>query len=104
MKRVETTLNGAKALTVISGDFNTDPTDGRFASEQTFSTFQAAGFVWSWENVPAAQRVTLPGHGRSPDACFDGFFVRGARSLLCRSMPIRNISDHFPVLLEVDID
>jgi endonuclease/exonuclease/phosphatase family metal-dependent hydrolase len=66
----------ARVVTIIAGDFNTDPTDARFASEGTFALLRDK-FVWSWENVPLSERVTNPGKGRYPDACFNGFFVRG---------------------------
>ena len=92
-----------RIVTIIAGDFNTDPTDPRFATEKTFALLTEK-FSWAWEGVPLPKRVTNPAKGRYPDACFDGFLVRGARNLLCRSMPIQKISDHFPVLLEVDID
>ena len=32
------------------GDFNTDPTDARFAFEGTFAVLREK-FAWSWENV-----------------------------------------------------
>jgi endonuclease/exonuclease/phosphatase family metal-dependent hydrolase len=67
----------AKVVTVIAGDFNTDPTDARFTSEGTFALLRRK-FAWSWENVPLSERVTNPAKGRYPDACFDGFLVRGA--------------------------
>ena len=93
----------AKVVTVIAGDFNTDPTDARFASEETFALLREK-FVWSWENVPLSERVTNPAKGRYPDACFDGFLVRGARNLSCKPIPIQGVSDHFPVVLTVAID
>ena len=47
-------------------------------------------------------RVTNPAKGRYPDACFDGFLVRGAAKLLtCKPIPIQGVSDHFPVVLTV---
>ena len=61
----------AKIVTVIAGDFNTDPTDARFASEETFALLREK-FVWSWEKVPLSERVTNPAKGRYPDASFDG--------------------------------
>ena len=64
-----------KIVTVIAGDFNTDPTDARFALEGTFAVLREK-FAWSWENVPLSDRVTNPAKGRYPDACFDGFLVR----------------------------
>jgi endonuclease/exonuclease/phosphatase family metal-dependent hydrolase len=93
----------AKIVTVIAGDFNTDPTDARFASEETFALLKEQ-FVWSWEKVPLSERVTNPAKGRYPDACFDGFLLRGAARLSCKPSPIRGVSDHFPVVLTVAID
>jgi hypothetical protein len=49
----------AKVVTVIAGDFNIDPTDARFTSEQTFTLLREK-FVWAWENVPLSGRVTNP--------------------------------------------
>ena len=92
----------AKVVTVIAGDFNTDPTDARFATEKTFALLREK-FVWSWENVPLSERVTNPAKDRYPDACFDGFLVRGARKLSCKPIPIQGVSDHFPVVLTVAI-
>jgi endonuclease/exonuclease/phosphatase family metal-dependent hydrolase len=92
-----------KVVTVIAGDFNTDPTDARFASEETFALLREK-FVWSWETVPISERVTNPAKNRYPDACFDGFLVRGARNLSCKPIPIQGVSDHFPVVLTVAID
>ena len=62
-------------------------------------------FVWSWENVPLADRVTNPAKGRYPDACFDGFLVRGARNLSCKPDPVsEEFSDDFPAVLTLQID
>ena len=85
------------------GDFNTDPTDARFASEETFSLLRDK-FAWAWDFVPLSERVTNPAKGRYPDACFDGFLVRGATKLSCKPIPIRGVSDHFPVVLTVVIE
>ena len=84
-------------------DFNTAPTVPRFASERTLPILMER-FVRSWEKVPLSERMTNPAKGRYPDACFDGFLVRGAAGLSCKPIPIRGISDHFPVLLTVAID
>jgi endonuclease/exonuclease/phosphatase family metal-dependent hydrolase len=93
----------ADIATVIAGDFNTDPIDPRFASEQTFKVLRAAGFEWSWENIPAPERVTLPAKDRYPGASFDGFLVRGAQVLSCKANPIQEVSDHFPAILTIAI-
>ena len=100
---MESAYSGSgKIVTVIAGDFNTDPTDARFASEETFALLKEK-FVWAWENVPLTERVTNPAKGRYPDACFDGFLVRGATKLSCQPIPIHGVSDHFPVVLTVAI-
>ena len=95
---------GADIATVIAGDFNTDPTDPRFASEQTFALFHAQGFEWSWQNALLPERVTLPAKGRYPDASFDGFLVRGVRTVSCKTVAIQGVSDHFPAILTIEID
>ena len=90
----------AKVVTVIAGDFNTDPTDVRFASEGTFAILREK-FTWASENVSPSERVTNPANGRYPDACFDGFLVRGVKILSCKPIPISGVSDHFPAILTV---
>ena len=47
----------ARIVTVIAGDFNTDSTDPRFATERTFEHLQEYGFHWAWEAVPLNERV-----------------------------------------------
>ena len=94
---------GAKVVMIIAGDFNTDPTDPRFASEATFTLLREK-FVWAWEDVPLSERVTLPAKGRYPDACFDGFLIRGARIVSSKPVPTRGVSDHFPAVLTVELD
>jgi endonuclease/exonuclease/phosphatase family metal-dependent hydrolase len=91
----------AKIVTIIAGDFNTDPTDVRFASEETFALL-GEKVVWSWANIPLQDRVTSPAKGRYPNATFDGFLVCGARILSCRPIPVQGVSDHFPVVLTID--
>ncbi len=63
---------------VIGGDFNTAPDDPRFKSEKTFAGLVARGFRWSWQDIPMADRITLPPDKRFPAACFDHIFYRGA--------------------------
>ena len=92
----------AKVVTVIAGDFNTDPTDTRFAEEKTFGMLRQK-FEWTWESVPLSERVSLPANGRYPDASFDGFLVRGARVLSCKAIPIQEVSDHFSAILTIAI-
>ena len=90
-------------VTVIAGDFNTDPTDARFVNEQTFKLL-GEKFTWAWQGTPLQERVTNPATGRYPDACFDGFLVRGARIFSCKPIPLTGVSDHFPAILTVKLD
>lgn len=63
---------------LVGGDFNTAPDDPRFKEEKTTATLSAAGFRWCWQEIPMANRVTLPPDKRFPAACFDHIFYRGA--------------------------
>jgi hypothetical protein len=66
----------ARVVTIVAGDFDTDPTDARFVSEGTFASLREK-FVCAWENILLAERVTNPAKGRYPDACFDGISTPG---------------------------
>lgn len=63
---------------IVGGDFNTSLDDKRFAPETTLRSLLNAGFSWTWQNVPLAQRTTLPPDRDFPPACFDHIFYRGA--------------------------
>ena len=63
---------------VVGGDFNTSLDDNRFAREATLRALINNGFSWSWQNIPAASRATLPPGRDFPAACFDHIFYRGA--------------------------
>ena len=95
--RNESAYSGcAKVVTVIAADFNADPKD----SERTFAILREK-FTWASENVSPSERVTNPANGRYPDACFDGFLVRGAKILSCKPILISGLSDHLPAILAV---
>ena len=52
---MESAYSGSSnVVTVIGGDFNTDPTDARFASEQTFALLSNQ-FRWAWDDVPLSR-------------------------------------------------
>jgi endonuclease/exonuclease/phosphatase family metal-dependent hydrolase len=93
---------------LIAGDFNTDPTDERFASERTFTLFRKAGYVWPWEETPLKERITVPASGRFSDACFDGILVKAVggkvRVVSKEPRPKDGVSDHYPVMLVVEIE
>jgi len=88
---------GEGATAVIAGDFNTDPTQDRFADERTMQILTDAGLHWCWQAVPFRKRVTLPADGRWPDACFDGFF--STRKPFGTRVESTEASDHRPVIL-----
>jgi endonuclease/exonuclease/phosphatase family metal-dependent hydrolase len=91
-------------VTVICGDYNTDPTHPNFSHEETFPIFQAAGFRWPWQNTPLGRRVTIPAKGQYPDASFDHILVRGpAKILSCQPVSGLGVSDHIPVVITLDL-
>lgn len=85
-------------VTIVAGDFNTDPQEARFSSEKTYAIFQKE-LIWPWKNTPLSQRITLPKTRRFPAASFDGFFIHGAHIENIQSHPVSSISDHYPVTL-----
>jgi endonuclease/exonuclease/phosphatase family metal-dependent hydrolase len=91
-----------KVAVVVGGDFNTTPDDPRFRSEQTLLVLKQA-FSWCWENVPPANRVTIPGHGRYPDATFDGFFVKNCTINSIDVTDTRQTSDHRAVRMVITV-
>lgn len=97
-------IYGRDAVVIICGDFNTDPSDERFVEEKTFPIWEEAGFIWPWAKTPLSERVTLPAKGRYPDACFDGFLVRGDVEIVsCAPITVEGVSDHYPVVLELEL-
>ncbi len=63
---------------IVGGDFNTAPDDPRFKGEKTVAALTVNGFRWSWQDIPIADRITMPPDKRYPAACFDHIFYRGA--------------------------
>ena len=62
-----------------------------------------AGFAWSFDGIEHAKRITCPGKGRYPDACFDHFWTRGLNKPLAFVVPQAGGSDHLPVVIDVVI-
>lgn len=90
---------------IIGGDFNTDDPDtpaGQSPGERTFGMLRKAGFKWSFDGVPHADRITCPGKGRYPDACFDQMFTRGLGNPIS-SVALAEGSDHRPVVMEISL-
>jgi endonuclease/exonuclease/phosphatase family metal-dependent hydrolase len=78
LKAMENAYGRLGALSwIVGGDFNTAPDEPRFAGEKTAPSLRAAGFLWAWEGIPFASRVTVPADLRYPAACFDQIFFRG---------------------------
>lgn len=100
-----------RVSTIIGGDFNTSLDDPKFRTEKTLWSLERAGFVSGWQNVPFANRVTLPTKPSTnpkyppfPDACFDHVFVKGAKVLSATvDTPDPNPSDHRPVVLMIEL-
>src|SRR5438309_8457620 len=64
---------------VVGGDFNTAPDDPRFADETTTRILRDNGFLWCWEHIHFAQRISLHADKLFPAACSDHIFVRNAK-------------------------
>jgi endonuclease/exonuclease/phosphatase family metal-dependent hydrolase len=89
---------------VVGGDFNTAPDDPRFADETTTRLLRDNGFSWCWENIPFAQRITLPADKLFPAACFDHIFVRNAKINSARVIETsRRSSDHNAIFAELEL-
>jgi len=88
---------------VIGGDMNTSLDDPRFAAEQTLPALIKAGCHWTHEGVPFANRTTIPGRDGFADNCFDHIFTVGLGTPTASVRAYPNISDHHPVVLEVDL-
>jgi endonuclease/exonuclease/phosphatase (EEP) superfamily protein YafD len=86
---------------VVGGDFNTAPDDSRYQAEKTTKTLVSLGLKWCWENIPLANRVTLPPDKRFPAACFDHVYYRGATLRKAEVIPTAEASsDHRAVRAE----
>jgi endonuclease/exonuclease/phosphatase (EEP) superfamily protein YafD len=89
---------------LAGGDFNTAPDDPRFKKEKTTGSLVAAGFRWCWQNIPMANRVTLPPDERFPAACFDHLFYRGATLRKAEALDTAEASsDHRAIRTEFNL-
>lgn len=102
MKAMNQAYSPLGAVTwVVGGDFNTAPDDPRFKAEKTTQTLTSLGLKWCWENIPMANRVTLPPDTRFPAACFDHVYYRGATLRKAEVITTSgNSSDHRAVRAE----
>ena len=88
---------------VIGGDLNTSLDDPKFAEDRTLGAFVKAGYHWTHQGVPFAERTTIPGSNGFPDNCFDHLFTAGLGKPVASVRAYPGVSDHNPVLLEVDL-
>lgn len=93
----------AHVAVVVGGDLNTSLDDPTFTTDHTLSAWKAAGFHWTHEGVPFANRTTIPGKGGFPDNCFDHIFTAGLGKPTASVKAYNGISDHQPVVLDVDL-
>lgn len=88
---------------VIGGDMNTALDDPKFKDEQSLAALIKAGFHWAHEGVPFAERATIPAKNGFADNCFDHIFTAGLGKPTATVISYPAISDHNPVVLEVDL-
>lgn len=89
---------------IVGGDFNTSPDDPRFKGDKTISMLTAGGFLWAWQNIPFADRVTMPPDKRYPAASFDHIFYRGPtlkRADVLQTSP--DASDHRAIRAQFEL-
>jgi endonuclease/exonuclease/phosphatase (EEP) superfamily protein YafD len=93
------------ALTwIVGGDFNTAPDDPRFAREKTTRFLTDNGFSWCWQNIPVANRISLPADRFYPAACFDHVFYRNAKLISARAVSTSpQSSDHHAIWAELEL-
>jgi endonuclease/exonuclease/phosphatase (EEP) superfamily protein YafD len=89
---------------IVGGDFNTAPDDQRFAKEKTTRFLTENGFAWCWQNIPFANRISLPADKFYPAACFDHIFYRNARLISARAISTSSqSSDHHAIYAELEL-
>lgn len=86
---------------VVVGDFNTSKEQVNLAGDTTLKKIEAAGFFWAFEGVPLEHRITIPGKGKYPDACFDHIYVRDLGRPVAKVLKDTPGSDHFPVVVDI---
>ncbi len=86
---------------VVVGDFNTSKEQVNLASDTTLKKIENAGFFWTFEGIPLEHRITIPGKGRYPDACFDHIYVRDLGRPAAMVLKDTPGSDHFPVVVDL---
>jgi endonuclease/exonuclease/phosphatase family metal-dependent hydrolase len=89
---------------IVGGDFNTAPDDPRFAKEKTTRALTENDFSWCWQNIPFANRISLPADKFYPAACFDHIFYRNAKLISARAISTSpQSSDHHAICAELEL-
>lgn len=91
------------AAVVVGGDFNTDPTDTKFAGESTLKSFLSAGFEAPALKLPLAKRATLPAKGKYTAVTFDHLLLRGVKTKSAPFVTPNTVSDHRPVTVTIGV-
>lgn len=88
---------------LVGGDFNTSPDDVRFKDEKTLSRFLDEGYQWGFAKTGYAGRITIPGgrNSKFPPVSFDHLFTLGLPESTARVLPVKGVSDHYPVELVI---
>lgn len=86
---------------VVVGDFNTSKEQINLAGDRTLTKIEEAGFFWGFDGIPLERRITIPGKGKYPDACFDHIFTRAIGRPLATVLKDTPGSDHFPVVIDL---
>lgn len=89
---------------VVVGDFNTSKDQINLAGDTTLKKIEDAGFFWSFEGIPLEHRITIPGKGRYPDACFDHIYTRDLGRPAAQVLKNTPGSDHLPVIVDLVIE
>jgi hypothetical protein len=88
---------------IVAGDMNTSLDDPKFAPDASVRALIAAGFHWTHEGIPFEKRTTIPADERFPDNCFDHVLTLGLGKPVASAKPYPKISDHYPVLVDIDL-
>lgn len=86
---------------VVCGDFNTSKEQVNLAGDLTLKKIEDAGFFWTFEGIPLDQRITIPGKGKYPDACFDHILTRNFGRPVASVKKDTPGSDHFPLVVDL---
>lgn len=102
---MEKAYSGMGTLTtIVGGDFNTSMDDPQYASETTLKDLIKGGFAWTWQDVQANARLTLPSAGKYPPASFDHMFYKNAtlkKAYVASTSP--QSSDHRAIVATFDL-